>query len=196
MAETSKVKQYFKQCFDKKLLIQKGIIAGIALAIVLIFSLSFYFWLKDKSGDIGYNSFWYISIVWNDGVGFSALRGNIAAIYSIQSIMFILLVAIYLLVSHDKITTSFVALAMFGGLFNLIQRGCAPAEHANCVLDYFKFGFMDFAIFNWPDTFVVIGIFGFVITYVTLTIISAVRESRHEKIQKAKQKEEHEQPKQ
>ncbi|MCQ2956721.1 MAG: hypothetical protein MJ233_02520 [Mycoplasmoidaceae bacterium] len=62
--------------------------------------------------------------------------------------MFILLLAVFLLVSHDRITSSFVALAMFGGLFNLFQRAGAPVEHAHMVLDYFKFGFMDFPIFN------------------------------------------------
>ncbi|MCQ3914862.1 MAG: hypothetical protein MJ201_03745 [Mycoplasmoidaceae bacterium] len=52
--------------------------------------------------------------------------------------MFILLLAIYLLITHDRISSSFVALAMFGGLFNLIQRG---ATGNNAVLDYFQFGF-------------------------------------------------------
>ncbi|MCQ3915455.1 MAG: hypothetical protein MJ195_01620 [Mycoplasmoidaceae bacterium] len=66
------------------------------------------------------------------------MSGNPAAIYVIQSIMFILLLAIFILLTHDRITSSFVALAMFGGLFNLIQRG---ASGTNCVLDYFHFGF-------------------------------------------------------
>lgn len=178
MAESSKVKQYFKECFNKKLLIQKGIIAAAALVLVLIMSLSFYMWLKD-----GYdgkpNSFWYINVIWNDGIGFSALVGNYPAIYALQSAMFILLLAIFLFVTHDKITASFVALAMFGGLFNLIQRG---ASGTNCVLDYFQFGFwQNFPVFNWPDMFVVIGIFGFVISYVVLIIIQAARENKKEK---------------
>ncbi|MCQ3908751.1 MAG: hypothetical protein MJ200_04400 [Mycoplasmoidaceae bacterium] len=52
--------------------------------------------------------------------------------------MFVLLLGIFLLLTHDKIASSFVALAMFGGLFNLIQRG---ASGDNFVLDYFHFGF-------------------------------------------------------
>ncbi|MBQ0045634.1 MAG: signal peptidase II [Mycoplasma sp.] len=181
MAETSKIQQYFKSCFNKKLLIQKGIIAAAALVLVLIMSLSFYFWLHNVSEgtEIGLNKFWYIHIVWNDGIGFGGLMGNYPAIYALQSVMFILLLAIFLLVTHDKITSSFVALAMFGGLFNLIQRG---ASGTNCVLDYFQFGFwQDFPVFNWPDMFVVVGIFGFVISYITLVIIQSVRENKKEK---------------
>ncbi|XQP55095.1 MAG: signal peptidase II [Mycoplasmoidaceae bacterium] len=177
MAETSKVKQYFKDCFNKKLLIQKAIIAGAALVLVLILSLSFYLWLKDKQEGsvIGYNGFWYIKIVLNYGIGFGGLKNNYTAIYIIQSLMFVLLLAVFLLLTHDKITSSFIALAIFGGLFNLIQRG---ASGGNFVLDYFQFGFWEnFPTFNWPDTFVVIGIFGFIISYITLTIIQAVREN-------------------
>lgn len=181
MADTSKIKQYFKKCFDKKLLLQKGVIALCALVLVLIMSLSFYFWLKDKDGIVGKtNPFWYIDVLWNDGIGFSALVGNFAAIYAIQSVMFVLLLAIFIFVTNDKISASFVALAMFGGLFNLIQRACAGN---NCVLDYFHFGFWDsFPIFNWPDMFVVIGIFGFVISYIVITVKEAIKEDKASKV--------------
>lgn len=176
MEKTSSIKQYFKKCFEKKLLIEKAIIAAIALAIVLIFSLSFYFWLKDKpDGVFGQtNGFWYIEITWNHGVGFGGLNNKPGAIYAVQSLMFILLLAVYLLLTNDRITCSFIALAMFGGLFNLIQRATSGND---TVLDYFRFGFWpSFAIFNWPDMFVVIGIFGFIISYITLLIIQYRRE--------------------
>ena len=61
------------------------------------------------------NNFWYIKIIWNSGIGWSQLKDNPGAIYAIQSIMFILLLAVFLLVTNDKITASFVALALFGG---------------------------------------------------------------------------------
>lgn len=171
MAETTTVKDYFTSCFDKKLLIKKGIIAACALALILILSLPFYFWLKDKSGTpFGTNGFWYIKIVWNEGIAFGGLSGNKAAIYVIQSIMFIILLAVFLLVTHDNISASFITLAMFGGLFNLIQRA---ASGTDMVLDYFQFGFWkNFATFNWPDMGVVIGIFGFVISYIVQLIIN------------------------
>ena len=176
MGQTSKVKQYFGNCFKKKLLMQKGIIAICALFLVLAISLPFYYWLHDKTGEIGRNPFWYIYITHNSGVGWSLLDGNYAAIYTILSVVFILLTAVFILVTHDKITSSFVALAMFGGLFNLIQRG---ASGTNAVLDYFQFGFwQNFPVFNWPDMFVVIGVFGFVISYIVLTIIEIVKEEK------------------
>ncbi|MCQ2747882.1 MAG: hypothetical protein MJ223_01195 [Mycoplasmoidaceae bacterium] len=52
--------------------------------------------------------------------------------------MFIILLAVFLLVTHDNISASFITLAMFGGLFNLIQRA---ASGTDMVLDYFQFGF-------------------------------------------------------
>lgn len=183
MQETTKAKDYFKKCFDKNLLITKGIIAACALVVVLAFSLSFYFWLHNKpEGVVGEeNKFWFIEISWNSGLGFSGLKGKTDAIYAIQSLMFVLLLAIFLLLTHDKISSSFVALAMFGGFFNLIQRAAETGAHAGCVLDYFHFGFWkSFAIFNWPDMFVVIGIFGFIISYIVLTIIQYQKEKTQE----------------
>lgn len=182
MQETSTVKDYFKKCFDKNLLIKKGIIAACALIIVLAFSLSFYLWLKDKTGIVGQeNKFWYIEICWNDGLGFSGLAGKTSAIYAIQSIMFILLLAIFIFLTHDKVSSSFVALAMFGGFFNLIQRASETGVNSGCVLDYFRFGFWkSFAIFNWPDMFVVIGIFGFVISYIVITVIQYQKDKNNE----------------
>lgn len=178
MAETSKVKQYFKNCFSKELLIQKAIIAGAALLIVFASSFSFYIWLKDKPEQtiVGtHNGFIYLYICRNSGIGWSALSGKYGAIYAIQSIMFVFLLAIFLLLTHTKITSSFVALAIFGGLFNLFQRATSGG---NFVLDYFHFGFWEsFPTFNWPDTFVVIGVFGFVISYIVLSIKEAMNEN-------------------
>lgn len=184
---------YLAKCFNKKTLITKVIILGSALVLVLSLSLSFYIWLKDKDRQIiGQNSFWYISVTWNDGIGWSALRGNTAAIYAIQSLVFIALTAVFVFVTNNRISASFVALAMFGGLFNLIQRAATPVDiipsHVPSVLDYFKFGFFDFPTFNWPDTFVVIGIFGFVISYIIYVILEARKEEIAER-----QKHRHEQ---
>ena len=197
MAETSSVKSYFKRCFEKKLLIEKAIIAAIALIVVLAFSLSFYCWLKNKSGIVGdENKFWYITIVHNHGVGFGNLDGKTGAVYAIQSVMFIVLLAIFLFVTNDRITASFVALAMFGGIFNLIQRAATPADSlGKYVLDYFQFGFWkSFPVFNWPDMFVVIGIFGFVISYIALLVIQYTREKNIEDSKPSSSTEEVKQP--
>jgi len=184
MTTNSKAKQYFKDCFKKELMIRKGIIAAAACVLVLIFSLSFYFWLKDKSGTpFGTNGFWYIKITWNKGIAFGGLQNNLAGILAIQTLVFLLLVAIYLFLAKDIVSTCFIACAVFGGLFNLIQR-CATPNLG--VLDYFRFGFWpNFAIFNWPDMFVVIGVFGFVISY----IVYLVKQEDKEFEEKQKQEE-------
>lgn len=179
MEQTTTFNDYIKKCFSKKLLIQKGIIAGCALILVLAFSLSFFFWLNGKDdGVVGQeNGFWYIWIERNPGIGWSAMSGKYGTICAIQSIMFVLLLALLIFLTHDKITSSFVSMAMFGGLFNLLQRATA-SDH--CVLDYFRFGFWNnFPIFNWPDMFVVIGIFGFVISYIALTVVQAAKDSQN-----------------
>lgn len=186
MAETSKARDYFKKCFSKNLLIKKAIIAAAAAILVISLSLSFYLWLKDKPDGtiIGQNGFWYINVDWNEGIGFSGLSGKTAAIFVIQTFMFLLLLTMYLLLTHDSVSCTFVALAMFGGLFNLFQRA-ADFHAVKSVLDYFTFGpWIKFPfIFNWPDMFVVIGIFGFVISYIVVTIIQAKSESHAKKEQ-------------
>lgn len=203
MAETTKSKEFLKKCFSKKMLIQKGIIAAAALVVVLALSLSFYFWLKDKNGfTLGdkNKSFWYIVVDYNPNVGFGNYIPT-GGIFAIQAIMFLLLLAIFLFLCDSKITASFVALAMFGGLFNLFQRASYQimVDGRPAVLDYFMFGhwFPFPFIFNWPDVCVVIGIGGFVISYIILTIMEAVKESKAEKAKKAAaQKPNDEQPKQ
>lgn len=172
---------YLHKCFNTKTLITKGIILACAAALVLSLSLSFYFWLKDKTGEVLIkNPFCYISVVWNPGIGFGGLDGNTSAIYAVQSLVFIVLLALFVFLTNSKVVGSFLSLAMFGGLFNLVQRAATPVsitgEGVPSVLDYLKFGFMDFPTFNWPDSFVVIGVIGFVISYITVTIIEVRRE--------------------
>lgn len=171
------IKTYFKKMFTKKLVITKLIILAIAAVIVIVPGVCFYAWLAGKNGLVTpQNGFLYIYVVYNDGIAFSWLAGNVGGIFAIQSIVFIILLAVYWLLVTDRVSTSFVALAIFGGLFNLIQRASNPSA---MVLDYFKFGFWpQFAVFNWPDVNVVIGVFGFVISYITHLILQMVKESK------------------
>jgi len=189
MIDQPKIKnKYLQKCFNKKTLITKAIVFAIALVVVLIPSLVMYYWCLNQTSDMpwGHKSFIYIKIVHNDGIGFSALSGNVAAIYTIQTLILLVLISVYLFVANDKITMAFVALAICGGAFNLFQR-MVPytflgATYRNCVLDYIQFGFWEsFATFNFPDSFVVIGSIGFAISYITLSIIRAVKEDREEK---------------
>lgn len=180
----TKLQTFAEKAFNRKQLITKGIILSCAIVLVLSLCLSFYFWLHDKEDGtvIGQNPFWYIKIVWNSGVGWSALSNNPAAVYAIQSIMFVLLLSVFVLVVRDRWSASFVAIAMLGGLFNLLQRACESGMHAGCVLDYFRFGFWEsFPTFNWPDMFVVVGIFGFIISFIVYSIRKAIKEEKEEK---------------
>lgn len=162
-----KIRDFFKKNFSKKQILIKTIILISTLAIVLIMSLSFYFWLRDeKVGTEKFkNGFWYIKIVHNDGIGFGGFKNNLIAINLIQSMMFIFLFLIFAFTYQNILTTTFISLAMFGGLFNILQR----ANDHGWVLDYFQFGFWEsFPTFNWPDIFVVISIFSsIIITFVT-----------------------------
>lgn len=180
--------EYLQKCFNKKTLITKAIVFAIALVVVLIPSLTMYYWCLKQTSAMpwGEKPFIYIQIVHNDGIGFSALKGNVGAIYTIQTLILLVLIAVYLFVCNDKITMSFVALAICGGAFNLFQR-MVPytfmgVTYHNCVLDYIQFGFWkSFATFNFPDSFVVVGSIGFAISYITLSIIKAVKEDKKEK---------------
>lgn len=174
---------YLHKCFNTKTLITKGIIFACAAVLVLSLSLSFYFWLKDMEPgtEIIPNPFCYIHVCWNGGMGWSTLDGNTAAIYAIQSIVFLVLTSLFVFLTNSRVVISFISLAMLGGLFNLIQRAATPVSLAMggvpSVLDYLTFGFWPgFPIFNWPDSFVVIGVLGFVISYITVTIIDAKNE--------------------
>ena len=157
-----KIRDFFKKNFSKKQILIKSIILISTLAIVLIMSLSFYFWLRDEKVK---NGFWYIKIVHNDGIGFGGFKNNLVAINLIQSMMFIFLFLIFVFTYQNILATTFISLAMFGGIFNILQR----ANDHGWVLDYFQFGFWEsFPTFNWPDIFVVISIFSsIIITFVT-----------------------------
>jgi lipoprotein signal peptidase len=72
--------------------------------------------------EISKNGFWYIKIVHNYGIGFGGLKNNLLAINAIQSFMFILLFFIFMSIYQSTLTSIFISLAMFGGLFNLLQR--------------------------------------------------------------------------
>ena len=166
---STKIKEFFRRTFNKRQLITKSIILVSTLVIVLIMSLSFYFWLRDKKlgTEISKNNFWYIKIVHNDGLGFGGLKNNLPAIYTVQSIMFILLFLIFIFSCHNILTSIFISFAMFGGLFNMLQR----VNDHGWVLDYFQFGFWeDFPTFNWPDIFVVISIFSSSIVTIIICI--------------------------
>lgn len=176
-----KIKDFFKKNFSKSQLITKSIILISSFAVVLIMSLGFYFWLRNENEftEISKNGFWYIKIVHNYGIGFGGLKNNLLAINVIQSFMFILLFFIFMSMYQSTLTSIFISLAMFGGLFNLLQRAI---DHG-WVLDYFQFGFWEsFPTFNWPDIFVVISIFSSAIVTIVVYITEYLNEKKISKI--------------
>jgi len=190
-AKTKIKTPFLQKCFNKKTLITKAIVFAIALVIVLIPSLTMYLWCLKQTSQTpwGIRAFIYINIIDNPGIGFGGLSGNVAGIYALQTFIILILIAVYLFLCNDKITMSFAALAICGGAFNLFQR-MAPwtflgKTYYNCVLDYIKFGNWfaggNFPTFNFPDSFVVVGSIGFAISFIVVTIVKSVRESKAEK---------------
>lgn len=147
---------------NKKLFFKRLIFFFVVFSIVLIFALTFYLMFnRYYDGDVvsKKNKFLYLIIRWNDGLGFSILKGKYIAICIVQFI-FIVLQILILNFCKNTIEIIFHSMTISGGLFNFFQRILSTKKQ---VLDYFCFGFFEFPIFNIADMFVTIGIVGFMI---------------------------------
>lgn len=147
---------------NKKLLLRRLIFFLIVFTIVIIFALTFHLMFKKYSdGDIvsKKNKFLYLLVRWNDGLGFSILKGKFAAICAIQ-LVFIFLQILILNLCKNTSEIIFLSMIVSGGLFNFFQRVLSIKKQ---VLDYFCFGFFEFPVFNVSDVFITIGIIGFMI---------------------------------
>ena len=180
----SKIKRFFINNFNKKNTITRLIFFAIAVAIVVICSWPMHAWAM-KAENTHYGSgFIQIDIALNNGVSFSMLSGNVAAIYALQSIM-ILIILCFLLFCTKWYYVLTLGAAETGAAFNFIDRMvpkcpvCLQTEgvRTNCVLDYFHFNFGKTS-FNFPDVFILAGLIGSVVIVITITIIEAVKESK------------------
>ncbi len=180
--------KYLKGNFTKGLNIRRLICMLIAAFIVIVPSMIMYFWTINQSANepLGTNGFLYISIAFNEGVGFSLFSNSTAFVFLIQ--IFTSLIILFIIIFNKKWYYVFLlSLAFWGGVFNIIDRMVnVPWQQSIplpdwTVIDYFRFGFMDFAIFNFPDVFVCIGSFGFVIIYIIMTIIILSKEVKNDK---------------
>lgn len=147
---------------NKKLFLKRLIFFSSVFLFVFIFALTFYLiFKKHNDGEIvsKKNKFLYLLIRWNNGLGFSILKGKFTAICTTQSIFIILQI---LILNLCKNTSEIISLSMIisGGVFNFFQRILSKQKQ---VLDYFCFGFFEFPIFNVADVFITIGIIGFTI---------------------------------
>jgi lipoprotein signal peptidase len=66
-------------------------------------------------------------------------------------------------------------MALVGGLFNLIDRATQDATHSNAVIDYLPTGN---TLSNFPDVFILTGVIGFGVLYITITIYGYVKNKK------------------
>ena len=107
------------------------------------------------------NNFFSLNLVYNDGASFSMLSG---ARWVLIAIAIIFLFMLYKLINkYKKTKLNIVAFSMlFGGLVgNLIDR--VIHGHVIDFLDFIVFKY-DYPVFNFADTFIVLGVIGIIIS--------------------------------
>ena len=171
------INAFLKENFTKKINIQRLIMFLVATFVVIICSLPVHSWAlhaPDQKYNVG--NFIEINIVLNAGISFGAFRNNVVFVYSIQTIMALVLICVVLFtrIWYFNLT---VSIATVGGLFNLIDRMCPKSLESsgggiikNSVLDYFSF-FGKSAIFNLPDVFIIAGVISFCCCVIYKSII-------------------------
>ena len=180
----AKIKQFFVTNFNKKNTITRLTFFAIAAVVVIICSWPMHAWAMAAEKTHYGDGLIQIDIALNDGVSFSILSGNVAAIYSLQSLM-ILIISCFLLFCKKWYYVLTLGTAETGAAFNFIDRIVPkspvslhlPDASHNCVLDYFHFSFGKTS-FNFPDIFILIGLITSVLVVIILTIIEIVNESK------------------
>ena len=180
----AKIKQFFVTNFNKKNTITRLTFFAIAAVVVIICSWPMHAWAMAAEKTHYGDGLIQIDIALNDGVSFSILSGNVAAIYSLQSLM-ILIISCFLLFCKKWYYVLTLGTAETGAAFNFIDRIVPkspvslhlPDVSHNCVLDYFHFSFGKTS-FNFPDIFILIGLITSVLVVIILTIIEIVNESK------------------
>ncbi|MDR0674964.1 MAG: signal peptidase II [Mycoplasmataceae bacterium] len=168
-----KISNYLKQNFSKKNNLLKLLCFVIALIIVLVPSLTCNLLIRDGQ--------WTKGVVYNDGIAFSALRGKTTLVYVIQSLIcFVILIAI--IFTNKWYYFTLLSLAFLGGLFNIVDRATqylSPTSIAfwgpNTVIDYLNTGN---TTSNFPDVFILIGVIGFTVLYLIMSIFNITREKK------------------
>ncbi len=115
----------------------------------------------------------------NDGAAFSLFAGNRWFLIGFTSIALVA-VAIYFIVKKPQSKTERIALTLIlaGGIGNLIDRALY-----GFVVDFFAATFINFAIFNVADCFVVIG--AFLLIFATIfEEMKTAKKQKHSEIEK------------
>ena len=181
------IKQFLVKNFNKKNTITRLIFFAIAAAVVIICSWPMHAWAMNAEKTHYGDGLIQIDIALNDGVSFSILSGNVAAIYSLQSLM-ILIILCFLLFCKKWYYVLTLGTSETGAVFNFIDRtvpkcpvSLQPGSiKTNCVLDYLHFSFGKTS-FNFPDVFILIGLIASVLIVIILTIIEVVKESKQKR---------------
>ena len=183
----NRIKQFLVKKFNKKNTITRLIFSAIAAAVVIICSWPMHAWAMNAEKTHYGDGFIQIDIALNDGVSFSILSGNVAAIYSLQSLM-ILIILCFLLFCKKWYYVLTLGTSETGAVFNFIDRTVPKCPvslqpwgiKTNCVLDYLHFSFGKTS-FNFPDVFILIGLIASVLIVIILTIIEVVKESKQKR---------------
>jgi lipoprotein signal peptidase len=126
----------------------------------------------------------HLNIVLNTGISFSQLQDNTILVYILQISLSTIVLLICILFSNKWYYTLCLTAIFTGGFFNVLQRatpvtfnfsidGYAAGEKIhNVVVDYFEIN--GFAVFNFPDSFIVGGTILGAAIYFVITIIAFV----------------------
>ena len=89
--KTNKIKQFLRQNFTKRNNLVRLVYFAIATAIVIVFACPMHAFAMNAEKSHYGNGLVQIEIALNDGISFSILSGNPAAIYTLQAIIILLL---------------------------------------------------------------------------------------------------------
>ncbi len=125
----------------------------------------------------GFMEFRYVL---NDGAAFSMFSGNRWMLIGFTSVALVL-VALYLIIKKPKLKLEKIALILIlsGGIGNLIDRIIY-----GYVVDFFATTFINFAVFNVADCFVVIGSGLLIISVISEEINTSKEKTKAEKTDK------------
>ena len=144
-------------------LILKKIITNIIILLVIFLldriSKVYILNIAEAKGvvDIYINSFLQLILIWNTGIGFGLLSSEQSYIYSIITILIILIniIIVYLIFKSQKIISYFYTLILGGSLGNLFDR-----LYYSAVPDFIDLNYKGYHwfIFNLADIFITLGI--------------------------------------
>lgn len=145
--------------------------AGILVAIDQLIKLFVINNIKDNSITIikGFLKFWYCE---NEGVAFSIGDGHVPVFIVVNLIIIVGLIIYYETNKkmYNQISKMFFTMVIAGGTSNLLDR-----IFRGYVVDFIDVNdFIDFAIFNVADIFIVCGIIGMI----TCLIIKEIKDSK------------------